>query len=286
MKNDKEKLKFFWKLTADCPFMCPYCPDIPKRNISKILTNRLLPEEWIFYWKLIYDKYGTCEIVLLEEPLSYPELEKLISMLQEIHYPIHISTALSREVDFIINALSPARVRIHARFHPLFITSEDFLRRMLALKMAKFQIHVSILAYPLYLDNIPIYMEEFRRKALNEYLKVDPYVGEYRGARYPESYSPQMRKYLGLSEFPEEGWHLDSNGNGKKGQEEMKNLCRWGVKDIYISETGDIWRCPVIGPVGIIGNFFDIDFKVLDISDICGRENDCQNKREYKKDEL
>ncbi|MDD4909396.1 MAG: hypothetical protein PHR44_01760 [Candidatus Omnitrophica bacterium] len=253
--NDKYNLRIFWKLTSECRFMCPYCPDAHKRQTSREVTTRLSCDEWMVYWREFHARYGRCEIIINEEPLSYPGIGNIVSALQEIYYPIHIATALSCEVDFMIGQLDPAKIIINSQFHPLFIKTDDFLKRLFLLKKSDFTVHANMVAYPAYVDNVPLYIEDFRRAPLDIPLKINPYIGDYRGDRYPDAYSDEFKRMLNISDAPEADAGGAQPATGGSAQD-----CRWGVKDIYISETGRIWRCPLLGPQELIGNFFDIDF--------------------------
>ncbi len=254
----KPRVRFSWIIHYACNYRCPYCfyyegagwEILRERNIY------LSPDEWLRHWERIYQSYGRCYIAITGgEPFTYPDFIELISRLSKMHYPINISTNSSGDFDFFVNSVSPERVSLSPSFHPEFDELSAFLEKIRLLRKYKFNGCINFLAYPPYLKDLKYYIKEF--ESIGESLKIIPFRGIYREVAYPMEYTDEERALIGLKTE----WF---DRVRKKG-----SICNAGKESGLLLPDGQVSRCGQLFYNCIIGNFFDLDFKLLDEPQTC-----------------
>ena len=260
-------VSFSWEIHRVCNYRCPYCWHFGKWEEYK--SQNIYPglEKLIQAWKRIYDLYGKCHIDILGgEPSIYPEINEFLLELIKYHN-VWVTTNLSGDFDKLINCISPDlvnNIRIATTFHPMFADIDTFLSKAIKIKKKIMQ-YVVYLAYPPQVKDLEKYKKIFEQNGLR--FSVLTFWGTYNGKQYPDSYTDEEKKIIGIS--------LSSRG-GEKFQTEpfvpTGKLCNAGHKYGNIQPDGRVLACGGASNtvnMDFIGNIFDSNFKLLEKPMIC-----------------
>ena len=254
------EVRFTWNTHWGCNFRCSYCffhdlwDHYAPRNVYKSA------DFWIERWKAVHELYGRCYIVVNGgEPLAYPDFVKIILAISEFHYPINITTNVSVHLDELIEKADPRRISLSLSFHPEYHKDVDkFIAIMDKVRGKGFEGCNNIVAYPPYMDKLPLWLEKFSKAG--HAMKINPFIGQYEGKNYPDAFTPEQKKLMGM----QEGWVEEKKRRSK--------LCAAGWKSALILPDGGVTRCGQIGDQGIFANFFDPNFRLLDKPAPCDAE--------------
>ena len=242
VKMDIPKVRFTWNIAYDCNYRCSYCFFYGKWEEYKKRNIYLSPDKWMEYWKNIYDKYGPIYINITGgEPFIYPGFIELIKKLSDISYHINISSNGSGELAKFVEEIDSAKVSLSLSFHPEFENLEGFIQKLILIRKRGLDGCVNFVAYPPFLKDITYYKD--RLSYINEYLKVIPFFGSYEGRKYPEAYTCEERKSIGI----DDNWFKKVRKKGSS--------CLAGSKTALIFPDGKVSRCGQIGEAMLLGNF-------------------------------
>lgn len=258
-KSEGPKIRFTWNMLYDCNYRCSYCffegkwAEYRKRNVY------LSPDEWAEHWGRISDKYGPPYLIITGgEPFIYPNLIEIIKRLSAICYHINISSNSSGDLQQFVKDIDPQKVSLSLSYQPQFDKLEEFIERLLFIRKHSFSGCINFVAYPPFLKDINSYKEKFT--SLGESLKIIPFFGEYQGIIYPQGYTQEELKSIGI------------NDNWFKKVRKKSSICPAGQKAALIFPDGKVARCGQIGEDMVLGNFFDSTFRLLDNSLPCEAE--------------
>lgn len=259
MNFNLPSLRFTWNIVYACNYRCSYCffdgkwEEYAKRNIY------LSTDEWFYYWKRIYDKYGKFVLIITGgEPFIYPDFIEIIKRLSKICYHINISSNSSGDLERFIETISPENVSLSLSFQPEFEDLKNFIKKVVLIRKYKFDGCINFVAYPPFFEKIDEYKKEFFN--LKEELKIIPFWGEYNNKKYPESYTEEEKNFLGI----DDSWFKKVKRKG--------NECLAGYKTALLFPDGKVARCGQIGERYILGNFFDKNFNLLNKPMNCDAE--------------
>jgi MoaA/NifB/PqqE/SkfB family radical SAM enzyme len=252
-----QQVTFEWNMLYACNYRCPHCIFEGKWEEYGPRTVYLSPDQWMTHWQRIYDQYGRVAIVVTGgEPFMYPDFITIIEKLSQMHHPINISTNSSGDLAAFVRHIDPARVSLTLSFQPEFDTLDKVVTRVRLLKHHGFSTgYINFCAYPPYLPDLEKYITE--ANAAGETLKVIPFYGTYKGSNYPDSYTDDEKKLLGINKR----WEDNVRRKGI--------LCAAGQKSALIFPDGKVARCGQIGERVPVGNFFSADFSLLSAPMIC-----------------
>lgn len=260
-ETKRPKVRLTWNMLYDCNYRCSYCffegkwEEYRRRNIY------LSPDEWIEYWRRIYDKYGPPYLIITGgEPFIYPNFIEIIKELSKICYHINISSNSSGDLKRFVEEIDPQKVSLSISYQPEFDKLENFLERALFLRRHKFDGCLNFVSYPPYLKDIEYYKDSFTSIGESLSLKIIPFFGEYRGISYPQGYTQEEREFIGI----DDNWFKRVR---KKG-----SLCPAGRDTALIFPDGKVARCGQIGEDKLLGSFFDANFKLLEELSPCEAE--------------
>lgn len=247
-----DQVTFEWNIAYQCNYRCPYCFFEGKWEEYGKRTIFLPVDQWMDRWRKIYDRYGRASILITGgEPFTYPGFIELIGQLSALHYPINISTNASVGLEDFAKTIDPSRVSVTLSFHPAHAALADVLRKSRMMKQHGFRSeYINWVAYPPELEKMDAYIEEAR--AWNELLKVIPFIGTCKGVAYPDGYTAEEKKKLGMGAV----WEQNVKRAGTK--------CAAGKLSALIFPDGKVARCGQIGERFLLGNILSDDFKLLD----------------------
>jgi len=254
---------FTWDIHYQCNYYCTYCFLHFEPETSCIKAKYLELQEWVDIWESMYKQYGFCQISITGgEPFTYPNFIDLISVLQKWH-TFEFSTNLSWDTDEFMKKVKPERVRINSSFHPEFVSVQDFINKVLFLRNNKYQISITVVAYPPFLKDIAEYKNAFEKEGLG--LIIFPYRGPCDDKKYPEAYTDSEKdflKKLGVSIGVEANKELYETWVERKVVREQDTICRMGQRYAKITPNGNAHRCcaAVHKDWGNLGNVTDNTF--------------------------
>ncbi|MBU0694871.1 MAG: radical SAM protein, partial [Candidatus Omnitrophica bacterium] len=259
-KVDNSLVRFTWNITYNCNYRCSYCffdgkwEEYKKRNVF------LSIDEWMKHWGRAYEKYGPIYLIITGgEPFTYPNFIELIKNLSSLCYHINISSNSSGDLNKFVTEIDPKKVSLSLSFQKEFDKVEDFIARVLFIRAHGFQGCLNFVAHPHFLDST----EEYRRIIINntgEELKVIPFFGEYKELNYPQSYTQEERKLVGI----DDAWF--------RKVKRRNSLCAAGWRTALVFPDGKVARCGQIGEKMLVGDFFDPDFSLFESSLPCNAE--------------
>ncbi|OGR47289.1 MAG: hypothetical protein A2X40_01630 [Elusimicrobia bacterium GWC2_65_9] len=265
MTQDPE-IRVTWNIHWSCNYRCSYClfdghwTDYGKRNAY------LTPDEWLVHWKRLHERHGRAYVVINGgEPFAYPRFVTLLTEVSRMHWPINVTTNGSLHLDDYLRHVDHSKVSLSLSFHPQYHTVQEFLTIVRKVREGGVQLGcLNFVAWPPMLADLPAVLEAF--KASGESLKVIPFIGQWREARYPDAYSPDEKALLGMTagEPGEKDWLA---GKRRKGM-----LCRAGHRSALLLPDGKVTRCGQIGDPGIFSDFLADGFRLLDAPAPCGVE--------------
>ncbi len=247
-----------WLIHYYCNYRCPYCfyYEGCGWEILKAHNVYLSPSEWLKHWQRFYAKYGRFAILITGgEPFTYPHFIEIVRELSTIHFPINISSNASGELELFIKLVNPEKVSISLSFHPAFDDLDNFIKKVGLLRDNGFNGCINLLAYPPYLKDIPYYISKF--DGIGEKLKIIPFRGIFAQKAYPWSYSENNLDTMGINA----DWFDKIRKKGK--------YCQAGEKTAMLLPDGYVVRCGQLFYKFVLGNFFDVNFRLLDNSIPC-----------------
>lgn len=195
-KNEPHKVFLTWQITYKCNYKCTYCHAPKHGQKSVVETSIISKEEWIKIWNNIYAMYGECEINISGgEPSIYPNFFDIVEGVTKKH-KAEIVTNLSFDIGKSIRKLNPERVRFAASFHPQHVGVEEFIAKIKEIKEAGFIVTTNFVPWPPFFEKIDYYKKKFEESNIDVVLQ--PFVGEYNGKKYPDSYNEQEKEKLHL----------------------------------------------------------------------------------------
>ncbi len=302
---------FTWGMHYKCNYSCAYCyapkpHDITFDNNKNNRASYPATQQLIDSWKFVFDNYGMSRIRLDGgEPTVYPNFYVIMKELLKIHR-LQLNTNLSFDVEKFCDDADPKRVRVDASLHCEYTGLEDFVKKLEYLKKYGYKIVVSYVAYPDFINNIPL-AKKIIQDEMNIPFLIHPYSGFYNDRQYPASYSEDEKNVIYNTDYKsitELTWRAERKGNyktavkendvklteeqirqnefskQKKQIENKKNnefkLCEMGRMYARIYPNGNVYRCCAYDGNTYLGNLFDKTIKLLDKPEKCYDIKDCR----------
>lgn len=265
------KVYWNWEITYECNYKCSYC------FFWKDRKERYPPTGVCRYseiWNSIFEKYWSCHIRFSGgEPFVYPNFIDLVAMLLERH-TVDITTNLTFDIEMFLKKISPGGVSLSASFHPEFVGIEQFLDKVMLLNRKGFPTGIAFVAYPSHLKDLERY-KSFVEKA-GMLFKIIPFMGQFEGKKYPESYGEEQRHMLKQASINSDNqtqkelnaqW-FDQNMSKKP---VVNKFCRMGQMYARILPSGEVTRCCHYNSENL-GSIFEEDFRIIDEPALCSIE--------------
>ncbi|MBI5241195.1 MAG: radical SAM/SPASM domain-containing protein [Elusimicrobia bacterium] len=258
-----------WNIHYDCDYRCRYC-HAPKPGKPGVRDAAYIKaEDWLRVWEGLYERYGTWEVLVSGgEPFTYPGFMDLLIGLSRVHL-MGVCTNLGWDVERFVKEADPQRVRIETSFHPESAKLEDFTGKLKRLKAHGFEPTVNFVPWP------PLLHRLGEVKAAMEgagcQVTLQPFIGEWEGRRYPQGYTDDEKRALGI--FKDEcnektvDFKTTAKADSTKGR-----LCRMGQNYVFIHPDGEVSRC-CRDHTFSLGNLAQGTFKLLDEAVPCAADN-------------
>jgi Tfp pilus assembly protein PilF/MoaA/NifB/PqqE/SkfB family radical SAM enzyme len=198
-KKPPYRVHFTWGMHYECNYRCSYCyapkpehPDLKTKPHYKAVYPGI--KCILSAWDVIAEKYGNCRIRLDGgEPSVYPNFLELVRKLSKKHH-LQINTNLSFDTDIFVKDIDPGAVRIDGSLHPEYLSADEYASKIKTLRKNGFKVVVSYVGYPPFLRSL----EEYKKKAedAGAVFIIHPYSGDYKGRKYPDSYTPEEKRLL------------------------------------------------------------------------------------------
>lgn len=262
-----------WEITYECNYRCSYCI-LWKEHKERYPYVKI--DRWKEIWDRIFEKYWCSHIRFSGgEPFIYHNFIDLVAMLSEKH-TIDITTNLTFDIEQFLKKIEPGGITLSASFHPEFAEIDYLFEKVLFLNKKGFPTNVIFEARPSYLVDLDKYKSAAQKMGI--LLKIIPFLGEFEGKKYPQSYSDRQRELLEEVVINRETQFQKQINSQWFNQDVNKNnfmqdrLCRMGQMYAKISPNGDITRCCHYESEKL-GSIFDDDFRLLDEPMICKIES-------------
>lgn len=303
---------FTWGMHYKCNYSCTYCyapkpHDITFNNNKNNKAFYPSTQQLLDSWKFVFDNYGISRIRLDGgEPTIYPNFYCILKELLKIHR-LQINTNLSFDVEKFCDNADPQKVRLDASLHCEYTKLDDFVKKLEYLKKYGYKLVVSYVAYPDFINNIPL-AKKIIQDEMNIPFLIHPYSGFYNDRQYPASYNEDEKNIIYNTDYKsitELTWRAERKGNYKPSvgkdkdiqlteeqiasnefikqmkQSENKNnnefkLCEMGRMYARIYPNGSVYRCCAYDGNTYLGNLFDKTIKLLDKAEKCYDIKDCR----------
>ena len=246
----------------ECVYHCSYCFAYKPRNKGEYRKHDA--REWEDLFLSFYNKYGKCNLILSGgEPFFYKDSVDFVINTTKYHH-VHAGTNLFLEKDVLERIASQSKkenLYISASFHPESANLETFIEKLLFLKDKGIAVRANGVLFPEHLNRMVEIYNRFKETSIP--IGFFPYIGEYKGRKFPDEYSEDELKIIaGLPV-----WHQSPRDSKIQIPRTKGMLCYAGVKTIYINPNGEVRRC--MSAHDIIGNAFDENFSLLKKPEPC-----------------
>ena len=259
-ETPRPKVRLTWNISYDCNYRCSYCFFDGKWEEYKQRNIYLSVDDWVKHWKRMQERYGDIVLIITGgEPFIYPNFVELIRELSKICFHINISTNSSQDLQKFVETIDPEKVSISLSFQREFDSLLDFIERVKLVRRHGFKGCLNLVAYPPFLQHL----EEDNKKLFaetGEEFKIIPFFGRYKDQDYPQAYTEEERKIVGI----DEKWF---NQVRRKG-----SLCSAGHSSVLVFPDGKVARCGQVGERILLGNFLDPELKLYDRAMECDAE--------------
>jgi molybdenum cofactor biosynthesis enzyme MoaA len=189
-----------WIVNDKCNFSCGYC----------VAGNSWKYNE---YMKLDSDKIlntlartGKTYLIRFSgggEPFLVSNLDSVCLELAKRHYLGFNTNLIPKPVERLFSTLDPSRVvQVNASVHFAELERQElfgrFIRHGRLLLERGVPVTFAGIAFPEYRDRFTDWLKMFEDNGI--FVRLDPYIGEYGGRRYPESYDADDLTFFKLTE--------------------------------------------------------------------------------------
>ena len=265
------KVHWNWEIMLPCNYRCKYCV-VHNESASFLVLG---VSEWRKTWTRLFKLYGCSQVRFAGgEPTIYPNFIELVTMILSMH-TVDITTNLSFNVDEWIAKVPAQGIAISGSFHPEHDTASNFLAKLLKLRDKGNQlISASIVAWPEHLKKIDSTRALFEKN--NVLFKIIPFNGVFEGQRYPDAYTEEERRLLGmqversrdaLGKTLNKQWQDYANAKPQD-KNFMGVACHMGEMYAKIYSDGTVRRCCHTG-VAVLGHITDPGLLLYDEPAAC-----------------
>ncbi len=284
--SNLREMNAYFLINKFCNFDCPYCFIPKEKRKNPLLKGNRNIESIIEFFNNSKRKWHIG--FTGGEPFLSPRFIELCIGLTQKNI-IRINTNLSSDLIYeFAEKIDPKKVEsinwsVHLTEIERLKTKNVLIKKFHMLRDRGFNISASLVVWPKYLDK-SLFSEKKIIKIYNEFKKngiclcTYPFIGEYKGKMYPESFAPQeLKLILNLLKntqykcFKIPSDYIKKNTKIITGHLSFKGmLCSAGTNHVAITENGDVKRCH--SNTKILGNIYKKNVKYLKSPSLCESE--------------
>jgi len=209
------------------------------------------------------------------EPFLTPNIiEACIEITKKHYISLNSNLTTTKLKEFSVKINPKKVIHITASLHIVELETynlmDRFIDNYMLLKEKGFNINALEVAHPSLLNHVHRYKDLFKEKGFN--ISFCPFVGEYDGKKYPDSYTS---KEINIFDLKDTVKLFNQKGR----------LCNAGYNVGIILQNGDVVSCFSISKK--IGNIYkDIEFKdqlIICPVEVCGCPLKCYDKNLFQK---
>jgi acyl-CoA thioesterase-1 len=187
---------------AKCNYRCPYCYYIGLHHPSDKFFGTI--EQWHRGFKESFGNQHLVFYLAFGEPtigISFYDIVEMVD--SEPNWELRITSNVSQPMENLVKSKSTREGRLHinASFHPLTVSIDEFLNKILFLRERGIEISVVYVAYPPFLKRLESDIAVFSEH--NFVVHVRRFQGNYRGKEYPYAYTDEERRLI--AKFSDDG---------------------------------------------------------------------------------
>ncbi|MHA1380615.1 MAG: GDSL-type esterase/lipase family protein [Candidatus Helarchaeota archaeon] len=178
-----------------CNYHCPYCYYVYSPKAENYFWGNI--KDWHNAFKKSFGNQRLVFYLAFGEPTLGEAFYDIVKMIErEPKWELRITTNLSQDLERLVSTrlAREGRFNINASFHPTQTTIEQFLEKLLYLR--KHNIEPSIV-YVMWPPQMKRFESDFKVFSEHNFLMdIRPFLGIYKGKRYPKAYSDEERQFI------------------------------------------------------------------------------------------
>ena len=180
---------------AKCNYRCPYCYYIGLHHPSDKFFGTI--EQWHRGFKESFGNQHLVFYLAFGEPTIGEAFFDIVEMVgSEPNWELRMTSNVSQPMEELVKskAAREGRLHINASFHPLTVSIDEFLNKILFLRKHGIEVSVVYVAYPPFLNRLESDIAVFSKH--NFVVHVRRFQGNHRGKVYPYAYTNEERQLI------------------------------------------------------------------------------------------
>ena len=175
---------------AKCNYRCPYCYYIGLHHPNDKFFGTI--EQW---HRGIKESFGNQHLIIylaFGEPTIGDVFYDIVKMVgSEPNWELRMTSNVSQPMEKLVKskAVREGRLHINASFHPLSVTIDEFLAKILFIRTYGIEVSIVYVMYPPFLKRLESDMAVFIEH--NFVVHIRRFQGTYKGKEYPYGYTDE-----------------------------------------------------------------------------------------------
>ena len=181
---------------AKCNYRCPYCYYIGLHHPSDMFFGTI--EQWHAGFKRSFGNQHLVFYLAFGEPTLGGAFYDIVEMVgSEPNWELRITSNVSQPMKELVRSrvAREGRLHINASFHPLAVSREEFLKKILFLREHGIEVPIVYVMYPPFLKRFESDIAVFSGQ-YNFVVHVRRFQGIYKGKEYPYAYTDEERRLI------------------------------------------------------------------------------------------
>jgi len=180
---------------AKCNYRCPYCYYIGLHHPNDKFFGTI--EQW---HRGIKESFGNQHLIIylaFGEPTIGDAFYDIVKMVgSEPNWELRMTSNVSQPMEKLVKskAAREGRLHINASFHPLSVTIDEFLAKILFLRTHGIEVSIVYVMYPPFLKRLESDMAVFIEH--NFVVHIRRFQGTYKGKEYPYGYTDEEIRFI------------------------------------------------------------------------------------------
>lgn len=180
---------------AKCNYRCPYCYYIGLHNPSDRFFGTI--EQWHRGFKSSFGNQHVVFYLGFGEPMLGSAFYDVVEMIgSEPNWELRIISNISQPLEKLVKTklAKEGRLHINASFHPLAVSIDEFLKKLLFIRKYGIEAPVVYVLYPPFLKRLESDITVFSEH--NFVVHIRRFQGIYKGKNYPYAYTDEERQLV------------------------------------------------------------------------------------------